>query len=321
MTLEPNVRASLCMMLSMAGFVVNDALVKSLADDVPYAQILLVRGGLLGLLIGLLIWRRGLAHRLREARHPMVLARATGELLGTVTFLAALTRLPFATISAILQALPLAVTLGAALFLKEAVGWRRWTAILIGFGGVLLIVRPGSIAFEPATLLVVLTVCFAAARDLCTRALPPALPSLLVSGATTLLIAVAGLLWCIARRNWTPMDTGDVGTLAAAAFCLFFGYQFIVLAMRTGDVAYVVPYRYTSLLFAIAIGLVVFGEVPDAWTIAGAAVVVATGLFTLYRELVSRRARATRAVVPPAAGVAAPDAAPTADRPARAPRD
>ena len=307
------------MVLAMAGFVVNDALVKSLGDRLPFAQIMFVRGALLGVLIGVLIRRHGLVGRVRETLHPMVLARALGELLATVTFLLALTRLPFATIGSILQALPLAVTLGAALFLKEPVGWRRWTAILVGFGGVLLIVRPGSIAFEPATLLVVLTVAFAATRDLCTRSLPPALPSLLVSGATTVLISLAGLLWCVVGRAWTPMTGTEVGTLVAASGFLFVGYQFIVLAMRSGDVAYVVPYRYTGLLFAIAIGLVFFDEVPDAWTLVGAAIIVATGLFSLYRELAKRRA-----VVPPATGVAAPEraarATPPRDRPERSRR-
>jgi len=303
------------MMLSMAGFVANDALVKSLDGRLPFGQVMLVRGALLGALIGVLVWRQGLFARAREALHPMVIARSGGELLGTVFFLAALTRLPFATISAILQALPLAVTLGAAIFLGEKVGWRRWTAILIGFGGVMLIVRPGSVRFEPATLLVVLTVCFAAARDLFTRSLPPALPSLLVSATTTVLIALAGLLWCVVARDWTPMTGRELGTLAAAAFCLFFGYQFIVLAMRSGDVAYVVPYRYTSLLFAIAIGFAFFDETPDAWTLAGAAVIVATGLFTLYRELVSRRAIAARAAIPAGTGVALPPADRAEDSP------
>ena len=281
------------MVLAMTGFVVNDALVKSLDGRLPNAQIMLVRGALLGAMIGAVLWRRRLLHRLGDVLHPLVLARAGGELLGTVFFLAALVRLPFATIAAILQSLPLAVTLGAALFLGEPVGWRRWLAILIGFGGVLLIVRPGGAGFEPATLLMLACVASAAARDLFTRALPPALPSLLVSAATTLVVSLAGALWCLLARDWVAMTGRELATLAAASLCLFAGYQFIVLAMRGGEVAHVVPYRYTSLVIAVLLGLLFFGEVPDGWTVAGASIIVATGLFALYRELVRPAAEAS----------------------------
>lgn len=307
MPLDANVRASLCMSLSMTGFACGDALVKSLDGRLPTGQVMFVRGLVLGALIVVVLWRRGLLPRLAEARHRYVYARALTELCATVVFLAAITRLPFASVSAILQALPLAVTLGAAAFLGESVGWRRWLAILAGFGGVLLIVRPGSAGFEPASLLVVACVGFAAARDLFTRALPPAIPSLLVTTVTSLVATVAGAAWCLVARDWVPMTGTELGKLAACAVCLFFGYQFIVLAMRTGDIAYVVPYRYVSLLVAVALGWTFFGEIPDGWTMAGASVVVATGLFSLYRELVAkRRARVTRGVVPPGSGVAVP---------------
>ena len=307
MTLDPNVRASLCMMLSMTGFACGDALVKSLDGRLPTGQIMLVRGLMLTALIAFLLWRRGLLARLGEANHRWVYARSVAELAATVAFLIAIVRLPFASVSAILQALPLAVTLGAALFLAEPVGWRRWLAILVGFGGVLLIVRPGSSAFEPASLLVVACVGFAATRDLFTRVLPAAIPSLLVTTVTCLVATAAGALWCLVARDWVAMTGTELATLAGCAVCLFFGYQFIVLAMRTGEIAYVVPYRYTSLVVAVALGAIFFDEVPDAWTVAGAGVIVATGLFSLYRELVvRRRARVTRGVVPAGSGVAVP---------------
>ena len=306
---DANVRASLFMSLSMTGFACGDGLVKSLDGRLPTAQVMLVRGLLLCALLGLLLWRGGLLRRLGEAVHPLVIARAFAELAATVVFLIAIVRLPFASVSAILQSLPLAVTLGAALFLGEPVGWRRWLAILVGFAGVLLIVRPGGADFEPAALLVVACVGFAAARDLFTRVLPPAIPSLLVTAATSLVATVTGGFWLLAARDWVTMTGGEWLTLAAGAVCLFFGYQFIVLAMRTGEIAYVVPYRYVSLLVAVTLGAVFFGEIPDGWTIAGAAVIVATGLFSLYRELVvKRRARITRGVVPAGSGVAVPRA-------------
>lgn len=290
--MSPNLRASLYMVLSMAGFAVNDALVKSLDGALPTTQVMAVRGLLLSLFIGLVLWQRGLLPRIREALTPMVGLRASMELAAAYCFLMALVALPFASVSAILQALPLAVTLGAALVFRESVGWRRWTAIGVGFAGVMIIIRPGTGGFAPASLWVVVSVVFAAARDLSTRALPAALPSLLVSGATTVLVSVFGFAMVLMGGDWVRMSVQQLGTLSLAALFLFVGYQFIVLSMRIGDVAYVVPYRYTSLLWSIMLGYLVFGEVPDGYTLLGSGVVIAMGLFTLYRELtLTRRSR------------------------------
>ncbi len=290
--MSPNLRASLCMVLSMAGFAVNDALVKSLDGALPTTQVLAVRGLILSFLIALVLWQRGLLPRLREALIPMVGLRASMELAAAYCFLMALVALPFANVSAILQALPLAVTLGAAVVFREAVGWRRWTAIAVGFAGVMIIIRPGTGGFAPASLWVVISVLFAAARDLSTRALPASLPSLLVSGATAVLVSVFGFVMVFLAGNWIDMSWQQLGVLSLAAVFLFVGYQFIVLSMRTGEVAYVVPFRYTSLLWSIMLGYLVFDEVPDGLTLLGSGIVIAMGLFTLYRELsLARRLR------------------------------
>ncbi len=277
------------MVFSMAGFSINDALVKSLDGALSSGQLMAVRGLMVSLLIFLVLYQRGLLPRLREALSPLVVFRASMEMGATLFFLNALVQLPFASISAILQALPLAVTLGAALIFREAVGWRRWLAIVIGFLGVMIIIRPGTDGFEPATVLVVISVLFAAARDLATRAMPPAIPSLLITAATAIVVTVTGFVMVGVKGNWVPMEGVQVLTLAAAASFLFVGYQFIVLAMRTGEIAYVVPYRYTSLLFSILLGYLFFAEIPDAYTIVGSLVVIAMGIFTLYRELVRAR--------------------------------
>jgi len=169
--------------------------------------------------------------------------------------------------------------------LGEAVGWRRWAAILIGMVGVLIIIRPGMSGFHSASFLVLISVAFAAARDLVTRRIPADLPSLLVSGFSALFIAVLGMAITLVADNWQPMSTHQFVTLLIAACFLFFGYHFVVLSMRTGDVAYVVPYRYTGLLWAILFGYLVFDEVPDAYVLLGSGIVVSMGLYTLYREL------------------------------------
>ena len=279
------------MVLSMSGFTINDLFIKSLDGNLPIGQIMAVRGIFLTTMIVLIAIQQGVIKRIAELFTPLVALRSAGEVGATLLFLTALTILPFATVSAILQALPLVVALGAALILKEAIGWRRWIAILIGFVGVLIIVRPGVGSFEPASILMIFSVLFAAGRDIATRCLPVALPSLLVSLATAVSICVVGAALSTIQNNWQVMSFVQLGTLLIAACFLFFGYQFLVLAMRTGEIAYVVPYRYTSLLWAMAGGYFVFAEVPDKYTLIGSAIVVTMGLFTLYRELTARRFR------------------------------
>lgn len=288
-----NVRASLFMMLSMMGFTVNDLIIKSIGGALSIGQVMAIRGGMLAVLIALIIWHQGLHTRLRELLSIKLTMRSIMEVCATLCFLSALQRLPFATISAILQALPLTVALGVAVFFREPVGWRRWIAIGIGFIGVLIIIRPGMGGFESASLLVLVSVLFAAARDLITRTLPESLPSLLVSGATTISITMAGVLLTVSLGDWQAVSANHLFKLAGAACFLFFGYQFVVMAMRTGEVAYVVPFRYSSLIWAIVLGYLVFGELPDRLTVVGSVIVIATGLFTLYREIVAGRRTVT----------------------------
>ncbi len=293
MPVSANIRASLYMMLSMAGFTINDLFIKSLDGEIPTGQIMAVRGIFLSTMIALIAFRHGVLNRFRELFTAKVAMRSAAEVGATLSFLTALTILPFSTISAILQSLPLVVALGAALFLKEPVGWRRWIAIFIGFVGVMIIIRPGADSFHPASMLIVISVLFAAGRDLVTRCLPTELPSLLVSLATAVSICLVGAMLSSLQNNWQTISSGQLGLLFFAACFLFFGYQFLVLAMRTGEIAYVVPYRYTSLLWAIGGGYFIFAEVPDSYTLIGSSVVIATGLFTLYRELIAGRRSVT----------------------------
>lgn len=285
MNLSPNIRSSLYMMLSMSGFTINDALIKSLDGSLSTSQVIWIRGCFLSSMILLIVWQRGLLPRWHEAISTRISIRALCEGGATLLFLTALVQLPFANLAAILQSLPLAVTLGAALFLGEPVGWRRWLAIVVGFIGVMIIIRPGMDGFQFASILVLFSVVFAAARDLVTRQLPTQLPSLLVSGFSAIFITILGMVITLSVGEWKPMSVVQISTLAIAAFFLFFGYQFIVLSMRTGDVASVVPYRYTALLWAILLGYLFFDEVPDGYTLLGSAIVVSMGLYTMYREL------------------------------------
>ncbi len=298
-----NLRASAYMSLAMAGFTINDALVKLASPDLNIGQIMVVRGTIVVVCMLVYVRVMGLAIQPRGALSKPVIIRTAAEIGATITFLTALAHVPLANLSAILQALPLLVTLGAALFFAEKVGWRRMTAIAIGFAGVMMIVRPGMAGFDTFALLAVIAVICAAVRDLATRSVAADISSMTVSLVTAVAVTVTGLFVLPFVGNWQPMSLAELGLLTAAAGFLFVGYHCIVVAMRIGEIGFVAPFRYTSLVWAIVLGIVMFGEVPDVLTLIGAAIVVATGLFTLYRERITARAMAASrsAVSPPPA--------------------
>lgn len=279
------------MVISMAAFTVNDAIAKFVSDSMNMAQVMLVRGIFASMLVGVIAWQSGALTQLRHALNSMVMLRVAGDAAGTLTFLLALQHLPLANVSAILQALPLAVAMGAALFLGEGVGWRRWLAISVGFIGVLIVVRPGVEGFSVHSLLVLACVLFCAVRDLATRRIPEAIPSLLVSAVTSTAITILGAALLPAMGGWTPMQPSMVLYLALAAVLVLIGYQFIIMAMRVGDISFIAPFRYTALLWAIALSIMIFGDFPDSAMIMGSAIIVASGLYTLYRERVVGRWR------------------------------
>jgi drug/metabolite transporter (DMT)-like permease len=202
-----------------------------------------------------------------------------------------------------MQALPLAVTMGAALVFNEPVGWRRWSAISVGFLGVMIIVRPGFEGFSAYALLVLTAVIFCAIRDLATRRIPAHVPTFLVSTVTAAAITLAGAATVQPLGGWTTLTFQSTALLAMAAILVLVGYQFIIEAMRTGEISFIAPFRYTALLWAIMMGFVVFGDVPGGAMIAGATIVISSGLYTLYRERIVGKGR-------PAARSTSPDMAP-----------
>lgn len=292
MALSENARGALYMAGSMAAFTLNDTAMKAVTQSLPLFQAIFLRGVLvtlglwaLGHALGALRW-----HLPRRDRIAIAI-RSVAELGATATFLAALVHMPLANLSAILQALPLAVTLAAAVFLKETIGWRRMSAILVGFAGVLIIIRPGPDGFEIWSLLGLASVGFVVVRDLSTRFLSREVPSVNVAiWAAAAVMAMGGIV--TAGQGWQPMTGHELLLVATAAFFLLFGYMFSVMVMRVGDISVIAPFRYTALLWAILLGWLFFGNFPDGLTLLGAALVVASGIFTLWRE----RRRKTRAL-------------------------
>jgi S-adenosylmethionine uptake transporter len=276
----------------MAAFVVNDAIMKGLLANLPLYQTMFVRGLIATCMIAAVAHLRGvLFTRVAAADTPMVLLRLVGEIGSTVCFLTALFHMPLASVTAISQATPLAVTLAAALVLGEPVGWRRWLAIAAGFLGVLLIVRPSADGFDVYALWALGSVAFITMRDIATRRFSVGVPSLFVATTTAAgITVVGGALSFTEPRVW--MEPGQVAWLALAAVCLVTGYHYSVDSMRFGEISIVSPFRYTALVWAILLGFAAFGDVPAPLTLVGAAIVVAAGVFTFWRERVRRRAAA-----------------------------
>ena len=289
-----NLRGSILMVLAMLGFALEDMLIKLMAGALPTGQILASLG-----LGGFLVFAtvvRAQGERLwqRDSLHPMVLLRNLGEIFGTLGYVTAVVLTPISSASAIFQATPLFVTLGAALFLQEAVGWRRWVAIAVGFLGVLLIIRPGMDAFRPASLFAVQGVVFLGVRDLATRRIPETISSMRLSTYAFAVTVPTGLILMAAMGDAFVRPDGTdslrvVGSIVAGVL----GYYALVTATRLGDMSHVAPFRYSRLIFALVIGVTVFDERPDAATLAGAAIIVGSGVYSAIRE--GRRRRASLA--------------------------
>lgn len=284
-----NMRGIGLMIAAMAGFALEDMFVKSVSARLPVGQILFLLGCSGTLLFGLRVRMLGQTLLSRDLLNPIVLTRNFAEMGSAICFVMAVVLTPISSASAILQATPLAVTIGAALFLREAVGWRRWSAIALGFAGVLMVVRPGMSGFNPFSWFAVATVLFIAARDLATRVIPASVTSMQISAWAFATAAIAGLLVLPFGRPPILPSPVEFAKLGGALTFGMLGYYALTLATRLGDVSAITPFRYSRLIFALIVGVVVFSERPDAWTLTGSGLIIASGLYTFARE---KRARA-----------------------------
>jgi len=283
LSLTENQRGALFMTASMAGFAVEDVFVKAAAQSLPLGQVLLTIG-----LAGMLIFATMAVHR-GEALLPSaflsraMLVRSAFEVTGRLFYGLAITLTALSTTSAILQATPLVVVAGAALVFGERVGWQRWLAVLVGFVGVMVILRPGA-DFAALSLLAVVGLLGFAGRDLATRAAPKGLSNRQLGTLGFAMLAVAGAILLAVSGGAVLPDGQGLALLAGGAVFGMLGYHALTFAMRTGEVGAVTPFRYTRLIFAMILATVLFGERPDALTWIGAALVVGSGIFTLTRR-------------------------------------
>lgn len=245
---------------------------------------MVVRGVLATIIILLVAWKFDVLRHFRSVFGPQVAIRVMAELASTTFYLFALVHLPLANAWAIMLATPLIATITAAIFLHEPVGPRRWTAAVVGFLGVLIITRPGIEGFSSASLFVLAAAYLAAIRDLATKQIEREVPSLLVALLTAFAVTLVGFVLVGPLGGWSAMTFGSIGSLVVAAVLLVFGYQSVIDAFRHGDISFIAPFRYTAILWAIALGYLLFGDIPDLGTLFGSGLVMASGAYTLHRE-------------------------------------
>lgn len=267
----------------MAGFALEDMFIKSAARSLPVGEILILFG-----LAGMAAFIALALRRGERVLHPAILSRpillrAMSEVAGRLGYTLALAFTPLSSASAILQATPLVVVAGAALFFGETVGWRRWAAILVGFAGVLIILRPGLEGFELASLWAVLGMLGFAGRDLATRAAPPVLSNVQLGIYGFFMLIPTGAAMLAVTGGWVVPDAATTRDLALATLFGVAAYYGLTAAMRIGEVSVITPFRYTRLVFALALGMAVFAERPDAATLAGSAIIIGSGLYTLVQ--------------------------------------
>jgi drug/metabolite transporter (DMT)-like permease len=278
-----NLRGILAMLAAMGSLIVNDAFIKLAAVELPTGEAIFLRGLFTTLLCAGLVAATAGPGALLQTVSRGVPARACAEITATFFYLNALFNMPIADATAILQFTPLAITAGAALFLGAPVGWRRWLATIIGLIGVLIIVRPAGETFNPYSASALAAVVFVAARDLLVRRVSPAVPALVVATASAAAVTVASLGFT-AFESWQAPSAHALVMLLGASLALVGGYYWIIVAMRSGDIAVVAPFRYSIILYAVLAGFVVWGEMPDAASWIGVAIVTAAGLYTFVRE-------------------------------------
>ncbi|MBI01126.1 MAG: EamA family transporter [Chloroflexi bacterium] len=272
-------------------YVINDAFMKLLFSEIALFQAVFIRSVIIIPPVLIIAWITKVTMRnLSNQDKRLISVRVVAEICTTIAFLTALKYMPLANVTAILQALPLAVTMAAALFLAEPVGWRRWSAILIGFVGVLIVVRPGLESFNIYSLAALVAVVFITVREIVTRKLTNEVPTITVVLSTTIGSALfAGIM--MIGAEWNTVSVASWSLIIGAAVAILIATLLSVMAMRTGEIGFVSPFRYTSMLGAIGLGILMFGDWPDLPTLVGTLIIVITGIYTFHREqTISRKA-------------------------------
>jgi len=282
-----NARGILSVLAASTGFVVNDVFVKLASAEVPSGEIIFIRGALatVMLTIGVQVTQAG--RPLTLLFEPMMLVRLGSSAGATVFIVICLRHLPLATVNTVLQVTPLAVTAGAALVFRERVSLARWAAALAGFLGVALIVRPDVGSVGSGATFVLIMLLFTTIRDLTTRGLAHDIPSIFVAAGSAAAITAAGFAVAPFEEAWHWPSPPAWLWLTLSAGCLFVATTLMIMALRTGEVSIVAPFRYVPVPLSILLGWWLWGDMPDLIACMGILLVLAAGLYLLYRERLS----------------------------------
>lgn len=289
--MTPTTRGILAMMAANACFIANDALMKLAMERIPLGESIFLRGLVTGAIFFAIFRFTSAAFDPAILRHRGVLYRLLAEIAASACYLFALIGMPIADLSGALQLVPLAIMAGAAVFLGETIGWRRWTAAAIGLVGAMMIVRPGlnlSI-YQAMALICIVGIVI---RDLITRRLPASLSSIAISATSAAGLAVFGLMLA-PMESWSWPDRTTTIYLVIAALFLVGANTWLVTAMRNGEIGVVGPFRYTALFWAVLAGFTIWDEVPSLWSWTGMALLVCAGIYSLRRQQFRKLAAAT----------------------------
>lgn len=282
--LAERLRGPAFMTLAMACFALEDLFLKTALTQITVGMTLVIFGTGGTLIFALWAWLRGEAVFPTTLRSRPVVLRSLAEVGGRLFYTLAFALAPLSLVSSILQAAPLVVAAGAVVFFGERVGWRRWTAIFVGFLGVLIILRPWEAGLPATAIFALLGMLGFALRDLATRASPPAMSNAQLGVAGFVMLIVAGVIMMAVTGPGPLPDARSALYLGWATVIGVLAYAALTAAMRVGEVSLTVPWRYTRLVFAMLLGVLVLGERPDAATLIGAAIIVLSGLYTLRRS-------------------------------------
>lgn len=281
-------RGIVAMLVSSFFFIVADTIVKVAAGNLPLGEVLFIRSVIALVMVFAVVWKMGLLDGLLAQTSRPVVIRSVAEALSTVAYLGGLMHLPIANAASIGQATPLAMIAGGALIFREKVGWRRWLAVLVGFVGILVIVRPGPSGFNLWALAILASVGFTTVRELATRFVAPTTNAVIVTLMTQVAVTIAcgGLA---VTEVWQPVSLSQIALITAGAITCLIAIQISVDAMRHGDISLVAQFRYSFIPYSIAVGWLVFGDVPDLVTLVGIVIVAASGVMIFMIERARQR--------------------------------
>ena len=289
-----NQRGIIAIVACMASYTINDVLVKEILRHYPAGEVIFVRGIMTSVLIGGIALAFGHGPQLRMITSKRLAARSVFDGLSTAGFIAALAHMQLANLSAVLQVAPLIITALSVAVYRETVGWRRWTAIGIGFARALLVIKPIPSAFDIWAVVGAASALAAALREMMTRRIDQAVPTLVIAFWGAIGITLFGALF-VPIEQWRGFALDDLMLLFVAAIFVGLAIYLLALGFRGVDLSVVAPFRYSYILTSTLGGFLVFGEWPDGWSTVGAVLIVASGIYALHREAVQRRQLATAA--------------------------